>query len=258
MIPTRIEEFADRLAALDDHALDRSEPLPPTLRMGESGGYSVYYAPFDHVNRRARVVLVGITPGRQQAVMAIKEARRHLKLGAQPALAAERAKAAASFGGTMRRNLVEILDHIGLAQRIGVASCDRLWTDSSEHVHFTSALRYPVFEGSQNFSGARIAKHPFLREQIEAWFSHECKALPQALFVPLGPAATEACDMMVGTGALSAKQVLAGVPHPSGANAERIAYFVGRKARDQLSAKTDPAKIDSARAHIIRRLADWN
>ena len=38
------------------------------------------------------------------------------------------------------------------------------------------------------------------------------------------------------------------MPHPSGANAERISYFLGRKPRERLSAKTDPHKLDGARA----------
>ena len=40
------------------------------------------------------------------------------------------------------------------------------------------------------------------------------------------------------------------MPHPSGANAERIAYFLGRKSRDQLSVKTNADRIDDAREHM--------
>ena len=42
------------------------------------------------------------------------------------------------------------------------------------------------------------------------------------------------------------------MPHPSGANAERIAYFLGRKSREALCAKTDPAKLDQ-RCDSLRR-----
>ena len=44
------------------------------------------------------------------------------------------------------------------------------------------------------------------------------------------------------------------IPHPSGANAERIAYFLGQKPRDRLSAKTDPTRIDAARASLEAKL----
>lgn len=42
--------------------------------------------------------------------------------------------------------------------------------------------------------------------------------------------------------------------HPSGANAERIAYFLGRKSRSALSAKTNPDKLDRAREEMIRKV----
>ena len=46
----------------------------PTLLLGAQGPLSIYYAPFDALNPQARVVLVGITPGRTQANNALAEA----------------------------------------------------------------------------------------------------------------------------------------------------------------------------------------
>ena len=51
------------------------------------------------------------------------------------------------------------------------------------------------------------------------------------------------------------EQVLAGMPHPSGANAERIAYFLGLKPKHAQSAKTDSAKLDQAQAHLAAFVA---
>ena len=45
----------------------RGDALAAELLMASSGPISVYYAPFDWVNPAARVVIVGITPGRKQA-----------------------------------------------------------------------------------------------------------------------------------------------------------------------------------------------
>jgi hypothetical protein len=36
------------------------------------------------------------------------------------------------------------------------------------------------------------------------------------------------------------------LPHPSGANGERIAYFTGRKPRAQLSSRTNALSLDVA------------
>ena len=48
---------------------------------------------------------------------------------------------------------------------------------------------------------------------------------------------------MAEQGVIQRNQILAGMPHPSGANAERIAFFLGEKAKKDLSAKTNPTII---------------
>jgi hypothetical protein len=45
----------------------------PELLLWESGNVQVYYAPWDWVNTRAKVMLVGITPGAHQTVEALRE-----------------------------------------------------------------------------------------------------------------------------------------------------------------------------------------
>lgn len=52
------------------------------LLIAKDAGLEVFYAPFDAVNPVARLVLVGITPGRLQATNALAEARRQLAAGA--------------------------------------------------------------------------------------------------------------------------------------------------------------------------------
>ncbi len=74
----------------------------------------IAYAPFDHVNTGADIVIVGITPGKQQMREAIEEARRAMKLGLSDAEVLARAKVHASFAGSMRKNLVRLLDAVGL------------------------------------------------------------------------------------------------------------------------------------------------
>ena len=49
-------------------------------------------------------------------------------------------------------------------------------------------------------------------------------------------------------------QVLAGLPHPSGANAERIQYFLGRKDASRLSEKTNASLLDAARAALFSKV----
>lgn len=57
-------------------------------------------------------------------------------------------------------------------------------------------------------------------------------------------------------GYLKEQQILQGFPHPSGANAERIQYFLGLKPRADLSRVTDPVKIDQAKSQLMQQMQD--
>lgn len=255
-IDSQFDRFASIVANLpDDFAT--AQPLPAALHMTGDPKHEIYYAPFDHVTASARVVLAGITPGRVQAVAALDTARRALRAGRSHQDAMKMAKTTASFAGPMRRNLVDLLDHVGVADRLGIESTASLWTDHDHLVHFTSALRYPVFEHGKNFAGSGIGTSRLLTGEVDRWFAAECRALPDALFVPLGPAALWACQRQVAAGGLRPTQVLEGLPHPSGANAERIAYFLGRKPRHLLSTKTRPESLDAGRELALRSVAGW-
>src|SRR5688572_824011 len=110
--------FAPLLRDMTEAALEAEIRQPRRLLLDSrtSGGkrIDVAYAPFEHINPGARIILVGLTPGRQQMGNALREARRALRrsLAEPEALAA--AKVYASFSGPMRGNLVTLLDSIGV------------------------------------------------------------------------------------------------------------------------------------------------
>lgn len=227
---------------------------PESLCMQRSGPWATYYAPFDHVNERARLVLVGITPGLQQASNALTALQTGVGAGSQVTDALQAAKKFASFSGPMRSNLVALLDGIGVAGNLGLASTSELFAAREDLVHFTSVLRYPVTVDGKNYSGTpRVIGNTWLENQLD-WFESEVRTLPNAIYVPLGPTVTEVMESYIRRGLLNPRQVLAGLPHPSGANAERIAYFLGRKPREALSSKVDPGKLDRARAELTAQL----
>ena len=164
-----------------------SDGLSPDLLISRSGQLATYYAPFEHVNTAARVVLVGITPGLFQAQKALEQLRAGLRSGLSDADALRQAKEVASFSGPMRRTLVEMLDYVGLHTALRLHSCAELFTSASGLVHYTSALRNPVFAGSQNYTGnPAILRTPYLRSMADGWFADEARQLPSALWVPLG------------------------------------------------------------------------
>jgi len=221
--------------------------LNDDLLMERDGKLSIYYAPFDYTNTQAKVVIVGITPGKTQMVNALNEAHRQLNRGASMEDALRAAKRTASFSGAMRPNLIGLLDRIGLHRRLGIATCAALFESANHLVQTTSVLRFPVFVDGENYSGnPNMLKQPLLRRYLLEHFGQEARTLSDALFVPLGDKVAQALEFLACEGVIDSRRVLGGLPHPSGANAERIAYFLGQKAKEKLSIKTDPEKLDQA------------
>lgn len=249
------DHFAELLKNVTEFDLRSDLTLGGRLTLKSAGGLTINYAPFDYIERGARLVIVGITPGAQQASNALCEARRNLVAGSNNAGALKAAKVFASFSGPMRNNLVAMLDHIGLNRWLNVPTAAEVWGPRSELVHFTSALRYPVFINGKNYSGSPLmTTTPILRDLLFQCLAEEARALPNAVWVPLGPKAAEGVSVLVQERLLSPDRVFSGMPHPSGANAERIAYFLGRKERAMLSAKTSPEGIDAARSRLVDQI----
>jgi len=238
-----------------EHAIRtyQGNPLSETLLMARDGALSVYYAPFEWVNPDARVVLVGITPGKVQAANALAEARGALLAGKSIDEVLRRAKRTGAFSGAMRPNLINLLDCIGLHKWLNIGSCAELFGNAGQLLQTASALQFPVFIDGANYNGTPDPlKNSLLRSMLLEHFGTMVKAVPNAVFVPLGPVPSKALEWLAQQGVLPASRVLHGLPHPSGANAERIAYFLGRKKRSELSVKTTPEKLDSARERLTK------
>lgn len=245
-----IHRFRDPI--VDTASID---PQADRLLIERHGPLACHYAPFDHINADAKIVLIGITPGAQQARNALTELATAFRANKSDAVALELAKKTASFSGPMRNNLIAMLDRIGLPAVLGIESCARLFDTRTDLVHFTSALRYPVFVNGKDYSGSpSILATPALREMTRRWLDEEVALLKDAFWVPLGKEPAAALDDCVARGQLDAQRVLAGLPHPSGANAERIAYFLGTKQREALSAKANPELIDAALLKLTRSM----
>ncbi len=233
------------------------EFLPESLLLERMGKLATYYAPFEYINRSARLVICGITPGMQQAVIALAAAGKALREGAAVTVAQRFAKETASFAGPMRANLVAMLDAVGVAGFLGIDSAAELFATRRDLVHYTSALRNPVFASGKNYSGSpSILGQACLRWQVENYLAEEAASLPEALWVPLGPVATAALQHLTSRGLLNESRLLSGMPHPSGANAERIGVFLGRKDPALASAKTNGEVLLKAREAIEQKMAN--
>ena len=223
------DAWADRVAGFPPDFPESAWP-PPNWTLYRDGGLEVVYAPFDWTNEAARVALVGITPGRHQGWVASVEAGAALRDGASREEALRRADRVASFSGPMRRNLVGMFDMIGLADQLGIASCDALFGESHDLATHLSALAFPVFVNGRNYTGANITRNPALVSIIRQVLAGQLVQATDALVVPLGNAAAEAVGLLVSEGVLDAERCLLGFPHPSGANGHRKAQFEARRA----------------------------
>jgi hypothetical protein len=189
--------YAAAIEALDLARIKTPSQIPSSFRLGGEGSLSSSYVPFDFVNRDARLVVVGITPGFTQWKNAMREAQIQLRSGATADAALHAAKQTGAFSGAMRPNLIALLDHIGLNGWLGLPSCEALFSSAGHLIQTTSILRHRVFVDGVNYSGApAMNRTPFLQRQIEEHFAVEAASLRHAVFVPLGPTVSEGLEWL--------------------------------------------------------------
>jgi hypothetical protein len=206
------------------------DELPQGLFLFDDAQLSVVYAPVDFVNTEARIVLAGLTPGFRQAQAAYAAHADLRALGDEQAGLEIQRRAA--FAGSMRTNLIAMLDELGIGRHLGIGGAAALFGERANLLHATSVLRYPVFKAGKNYAGQnpKPVGHPFLRAMLERLCAPELARVPNALIVPLGKAAEEGLDYLTARGRLRADRWLRGVPHPSAANGHRKADFSRVKA----------------------------
>ncbi len=235
---SRIDEFAAIIRTLPEKRLYEKQDLcTEQFKIYADSEIEVFYAPFDAVAESAKVAIVGITPGFQQMEIGFRFARSFLLEGHSGTEACVEAKRQASFAGQMRKNLVDMLDEIGLPGAHGLSSSGELFGSEANQLHTTSALRYPVFVQGENYTGHKPSpsKHPRLRQFVSETLGPELAAVPNALIVPLGKAVEECLDILVRSRVLGRERCVYGFPHPSPGNGHRRRLFA--ENRNQLQDK---------------------
>lgn len=185
------------------------------------------------MNPAAKVFLVGLPPGLKQMWLASMAAARALREGLAIPDVLTAASMNGAFGGPMRDNLVKMLDGIGVAAWLGLASTSQIWTsqDAAQLGASTSALLHPVFVNGKNYSGSipRISAEPMLSAFVDQVLAADLAFAPQALVVPLGTAVSEAVSRIARAGHIDSDRVLLGFPHPSGLNGHRVSPYEERR-----------------------------
>ena len=192
----------------------------------------IYYAPFEYVNREAKVVIVGITPGWTQMEKSFSVA-----VGASKNLITDSdilklVKVKSSFAGSMRNNLIKMLDDLELNFKLNLSSCQELFKIDNHFLHSTSALKYPVFKKDKNYTGSSPSaiKNKLLWSQIEENLIPELSNFKNKLIIPLGKNVNDILFKLKLENKLNNNIILEGFPHPSGANGHRVSQFNAHKA----------------------------
>jgi hypothetical protein len=193
-------------------------------------GLDVVYAPFEHVNKKAKVIIVGITPGWTQLKSSYKYVIENKNAGDD--ILKIQAKRYASFSGAMRTRLIRWLDEIGVSEALRVETCSMLFNDLNDKtIHTSSVLRYPTFYNFVNYSGhsPKLFKTPYFIKQIQNIFLPEMEDFSNSLIIPLGSAVQSVFDYIKEKKMKNFKYILSGFPHSSSLNVGSETIFKKNK-----------------------------
>lgn len=209
----------------------KEELLIDKFLIDKEKNIEIYYAPHnEYLNPKAKVFIIGITPGFQQMSTAIATARKELEVSDNIEEIQYKCKVAARFSGSLRKNIISMLDGIELNNIFNLQSCSQLFDKDDYLLHTISLIPYPVFVKGENYTGytPKLIKSEFLMKYIYNNFINEFKNLEkweEILLIPLGKAVEEVLIKLKEDGIVKEEQVLMGFPHPSGANVNRVAQF---------------------------------
>ena len=191
--------------------------------INSDGNIKIYYAPFDYINSKAKIMIVGITPGYQQMLQSFEVINDGKSL--------KEVKDLSSFKGSMRTTLIKYLDALKINKKLRIKSCESLFNINSRYLHSTSLIKYPVFDKGKNYSGSNLLKKKILLDFLETHFVKELKKLDKTIIIPLGNTVSSTIDYLNDKFNLKLKCFLKGFPHPSGLNVRKDFQFKKNKIR---------------------------
>ncbi len=220
------EKYKNKIKCLK--AFEKEDILIEDFLLYQDKTMEIYYAPHNEiVNENAKVMIVGITPGWTQTKIAYQTAYDGLFHHLNDEQIKKNCKIAARFAGSMRKNVIEMLDKIELNQYLNIISCSELFSIDNDLLHTTSLIPYPVFIKGKNYTGSHpcILDSDVLKEYVKTYFYKEVETMNEVLIIPLGKAVEVVLKEMVNEGIICESQCLFGFPHPSGANGHRKKQF---------------------------------
>ena len=215
-------------------SFDKENILNEQFELYNKENMKIYYAPHNEtINNKARIFIVGITPGWTQTSIAYETAHNGIINNLEPELIKKECKKNSRFAGSMRKNLIEMLDELNINEKLDLDSCSELFEEKDYLLHTTSIIPYPVFINNKNYTGSnpKIMDNEILYSYVKRYFYNEIEKLPNVLIVPLGKAVEEVLKKMIKDNLIKEEQCLLGFPHPSGANGHRKKQFEENKMK---------------------------
>ena len=137
-----------------------------------------------------------------------------------------------AFAGSMRPNLINMLDYIGVNNVLGIESCCSLWEEDFDKVDMTSLLKEATYDLKKDGSKMmfkdvkKIAKSEKLARMSEEGFVRNCSNYENdVLYVACGPGVYDVLKKLLAEGRI--RGVVVAIAHPSGANTGRIQCYLG-------------------------------
>ena len=179
-------------------------------------------------------MIVGITPGFVQMNISISTARKELENSDDIEDIQYKCKVAGRFSGTLRKNIISMLNDIKLNEFLNIDDCSELFDDKDYLMHTVSLIPYPVFVKKQNYTGhtPKLLKSDFLMKYVYDNFIDETNKIDDfkdVLLIPLGRAVEEVLCKLKDENIIKENQILRGFPHPSGANVNRLVQLEENK-----------------------------
>lgn len=224
------DKYCDDIEKLN--SFEKEDILNKKFELFSNNNMKIYYAPHNEIiNEKAKIFIVGITPGWTQTSIAYRTAHEGLTKHLDYERIKKECKRNSRFAGSMRKNLIEMLDDLQLNKKLHIDSCLELFKNRDELLHTTSIIPYPVFINGKNYTGSspKILDSEILKEYLENYFYKEVEKLSKTLIIPLGKAVEEVLELMISDNLIKREQCLLGFPHPSGANGHRKIQFENNK-----------------------------
>jgi hypothetical protein len=201
--------------------IDKNSAVSKDFLVNKDGNIEIYYAPFDYINSKAKIVIVGITPGLQQMIQSFQVIKDGKSL--------KEVKDLSSFKGSMRTTLIKYMDELKINKILKIKSCESLFNLDNKYLHTTSLVKYPVFDKGKNYSGVNILKKRMLLNFIEKNFLKELKMHQNSIIIPLGNTVSSTIDYLNINYQLKLRCFLKGFTHPSGLNVRKNYQFKENK-----------------------------